>query len=237
MESHLLEDKFAEDGQGALVQGVGDHPPLEVVERAAGGRHPQLHHRPGELGAQSGHLEELVVVLEELAQEVDVLHQGWVSLLIRAADHDLAMRWNLQREPGHLVAVLGSCQLVHGIKEDEKWSFFVRHLQELFEEGSHRHGVVRDVLEGKHVGVGDLLTYRPCKRILSFDTAAVSIILEERSQGRGVWCCSAVSTHEERHSRRKPFLSVREMFLAHFYFQLSVLTPALSPLCCYLEGF
>ena len=159
MESHLLEDKFAEDGQGALVQGVGDHPPLEVVEGAAGGRHPQLHHRPGELGAQSGHLEELVVVLEELAQEVDVLHQRWVSLLIRAADHDLAMRWDLQREPGHLVAVLGSCQLVHGIKEDEKWSFFVRHLQELFEEGSHRHGVVRYVLKGKHVGVGDLLTY------------------------------------------------------------------------------
>ena len=211
MESHLLKDKFAEDGQGALVQGVGDHPPLEVVERATGGRHPQLHHRPGELGAQSGHLEELVVVLEELAQEVDVLHQGWVSLLVRAADHDLAMRWDLQREPGHLVAVLRSCQLVHGIKEDEKWSFFVRHLQELFEERSHRHGVVRDVLEGKHVGVGDLLTYRPCKRILSFDTAAVSIILEERSQGRGVWCCSAVSTHEERHSRRKPFLSVRDV--------------------------
>ena len=214
-----MEDKFAEDGEGALVQGVGDHPPLEVVEGAAGGRHPQLHHRPGELGAQGGHLEELVVVLEQLAQEVDVLHQRWVSLLICAADHDLAMRWDLQREPGHLVAVLRSCQLVHGIKEDEKWSFFVRHLQELFEERSHRHGIVRNVLKGKHVGVGDLLTDRPCKRILSFDTAtAVSIILEERSQGRGVWCCSAVSTHEEGHSRRKPFLVSERCSLHAFTF-------------------
>jgi predicted transport protein len=28
-----------------------------------------------------------------------------------------------------------------------------------FEEGSDRHSIIRDVLEGEHVGVGDLLAY------------------------------------------------------------------------------
>ena len=111
---HLLEDKFAEDWEGALVEGIGNDPPLEVVEGTTGGVHPQLHHGPGELCAQSchlmnqfrgenfgfhSHLEELVVVLEELTQEVDVLHQRWVSLLIRAADHDLAVGRDLQGQP------------------------------------------------------------------------------------------------------------------------------------------
>ena len=88
---HLLEDKFAEDWEGALVEGIGDHSPLEVVEGAASGVHPQLHHRPRELCAQCCHLEELVVVLEELTQEVDVLHQRRVSFLVCATDHDLAV--------------------------------------------------------------------------------------------------------------------------------------------------
>ena len=53
---HLLEDKFAEDWEGALVEGIGNDPPLEVVEGTTSGVHPQLHHGPGELCAQSCHL-------------------------------------------------------------------------------------------------------------------------------------------------------------------------------------
>ena len=54
----LLEDKLAEDGQSAVVEGIGHDPPLIVVQRTSSRIHPQLHHSPAQLLAQCSHLEE-----------------------------------------------------------------------------------------------------------------------------------------------------------------------------------
>ena len=149
----LLEDELAEDGQRAVVQGVGHRPPLVVVEGPAGRVHPQLHHPPGQLGAQGRHLQELVVVLKELPQEVDVLAEGGVALLVGAGHHDLAVVGDLEGQPGHLVAVLGASQLVHRVQEDEEGPLAGGQLEELLEEGGDRDSVLRDVLKGQDVGI------------------------------------------------------------------------------------
>ena len=41
------------------------------------------------LGAERGDLQELVVVLDHLAEELQVLHQGRLALLVGAGHHDL----------------------------------------------------------------------------------------------------------------------------------------------------
>ena len=133
--ANLLEDKFAEDGEGAAVESVGHHPPLVVGQSPPGVLHPELHHVPGQLGAQRRHLQELRVVLEHLSEEGEVLHQGRVAVLVGAGDHDLAVRGQLERQPGHLVAVSGAGQLVHRVKEDQQRLLCRGELQQLLQEG------------------------------------------------------------------------------------------------------
>ena len=67
------------------------------------------------------------------------------------------MRGNLEREPGHLVGVLRAGQLVHRVEKDEQRPVFGGEFEQLLEVSGDWDGVVRDVLEGEHVTVADLL--------------------------------------------------------------------------------
>ena len=78
---------------------------------------------------------------------------------------------DLEREPGHLVGILRPGQLVHRVQEDEERPVQRGELEQLLEVGGDGDRVVRDVLEGEHVAVADLLADG----------------LQERAQSRGVW--------------------------------------------------
>ena len=56
------------------------------------------------------------------------------------------MRRDLEREPGHLVGVLGPSELVNRVKEDEEGALLGGELQQLLQVGRDGDSVVRNVL-------------------------------------------------------------------------------------------
>ena len=56
------------------------------------------------------------------------------------------MRRDLEREPGHLVGVLGPGELVHRVQEDQEGPLLGGELQQLLQVGRDGDRVVRNVL-------------------------------------------------------------------------------------------
>ena len=53
---------------------------------------------------------------------------------------------DLEREPGHLVGILGPSELVNRVKEDEERALLGGELQQLLQVGRDGDSIVRDVL-------------------------------------------------------------------------------------------
>ncbi len=64
---------------------------LEVCEIPASALHPQLHHLPSQLLPQRRDLQELIVVLHQLAEESEVLHEDGIAVLVGTGHDDLAV--------------------------------------------------------------------------------------------------------------------------------------------------
>ena len=156
--AHLEEDELAEDGKGAVVVGVRHNSPLVVVQVSASILHPLLRSRPSQLLAKSTNLHELVVILDHRLETLQGLQGVRLALLAGDGDDHLAVGRELEREPGQLVCILRSRQLVDRVKKDEERTICVGKVEQLLEEGGDGNRVVRDVLEGEEERVGELLT-------------------------------------------------------------------------------
>ena len=79
---------------------------------------------PGQHFPKLRHLEELAVVLNHGPETLEVVQRVLLALLTGGGHHQLAVWWELEREPTHGVLVLGSCQLVYRVEKYEEWSLF-----------------------------------------------------------------------------------------------------------------